>query len=179
MSLFSCDFGDGTCHDYRERIELSDGTVKCCETQVVIPAGMPYAHCQLAWSEDSLDDEDLDESGDPTAEYIESIRESYPQALEIWRFLRANNQKHGACPAFEDAFQAYTDAYNHPVGKFLYLGFVGRCKTISKRYAEGKGPRLHKSELNNLVTGKWERNMPFETAYQRRLDSARIRETVS
>lgn len=132
---------------YRERIQLSDGTVRCCETGILIPEGFPYAHCQGTYDDT-----------------INPRWESWPQALEVWRWARNNSKRHGHCFPFGGISQAVFDEWDcgeadisgHWLGLWRCL-----CSRLLNRYAEGKKPRLHPAERASLASGKWDEAIPY------------------
>jgi len=161
MSLYSCDF-DGS-WAYRERIEISDGTAKCCESGIVIPKGQPFAHCKPIWTDG--DDGCFE---DMTPEELEPhfAKSSYPQCIEVWRLLRRFNRLHGACAPFGYAVEIYCEAVDEawPEEKVDHIFCVRSLSTTirkaSERYKSGRGPKLHPSEQSSLESGKWMGALP-------------------
>ena len=132
---------------YRERIELSDGTVSCCETGIVIPAGFPYAHCQGTY-----DDGDAPQW------------ESFHQALEVWRWARNNSHRHGHCLPFrgiDETLEAATDRREGDRSEYWRAMWQCLVTRIDRRYAEGKKPRLHPAERTSLESGQWVACIPY------------------
>lgn len=174
MSLYACD-DDGMFFGYRERIAFSDGIVVCCESGITIPAGQPFALCEMAWCGDPRDIRDC--KHDPKCPEVEtydgtmprceflSVCETYPQMLEVWRFLRNNNNRHGACPPFGSALDAYWDQWGYSgeqVDRLRAVGLSATIKRAAKRYREGKGPRLHPSERQSLEGELWSSALPYD-----------------
>lgn len=137
-----CD-GDGF-YSYRERIALSDGTVRCCETDVNIPAGMPYAQCQGTYTEEGS-----------------QVWEDWPQALEVWRWVRNLSFHGGHCINFGGVEKALEWEYDPGRHTFLYLQWGALIERMRHRYAEGKGPRLYPAERASLESGEWVAALPY------------------
>lgn len=161
MSLYACDY-DGS-WNLRERVSRSDGTIKCCESGILIPDGQPYAEIETSWSDDHCVAE-MD-----WAE-IHSLRlaDNHSQCIEVWRLLRRNNRIHGACAYFGGALELYKDAADDAYGegygphKARYAQLVSVIRRAKARYNNGGGPRLHKSELASLLSGEWADQLPWE-----------------
>ncbi|MEQ1934662.1 MAG: hypothetical protein ABL962_12430 [Fimbriimonadaceae bacterium] len=130
---FTCDSGE-TFADYREIIAISDGNIRCCESQISIPEGQPYAHCQGHWN----------------GEW-----NSYPQAIEVWRWARNNNRNTGDCFDFEGIDMALDDLWKGDYGFMHKVRWISLVKRIRARYAAGRGPKLNKYELASLMSGEW------------------------
>lgn len=166
MSLYDCDYD--SCNDwmYRERIELSDGTIVCCESGIVIPKGQPFAMCVPVWT-----DENRTAFCDMSAEEREvwfAKTKPMPQALEVWRLLRRNNFRHGACAAFGDALDAYQCTAEEYRGEDeggvhagRYRELLGVIKRAKARYESGGGPRLHPTERASMESGTWQEELPY------------------
>lgn len=170
MGLYSCD-SDGE-WGLRERVQISDGTVKCCESGIVIPAGQPYAMCVFYWSSDFPDwEEDVCFYDLPTErkhEVLDKFGNEHPQCLEVWRLLRRNNFIHGACAPFGLAIDQYNDAWGNAwddaqrvIHMRRYFELVRTIHRARTRYENGGGPRLHPTERANLESGEWQFELPF------------------
>jgi len=160
VSLYDCDWDSDRNWDYLERIEISDGTVKCCESGIVIPAGQPFAMCMVYCHETDVPEGCcLDElPAERRDEEFWKHAKPFPQCLEVWRYLRNGNYKWGACAAFGCAVEQYHDAWSdsgEDVDKLRSLGLIGTIKKARKRYESGGGPTLHPNERDSLENNKW------------------------
>lgn len=134
MSVFVCDAAEPF-EDYREQLAISDGTIVCSESGIKIPKGQPYAVCEGF------------EGGYWT---------TFNQALECWRYLRNLKQRDGTCFLFqgvEETLAVVDDPNNDEL--FVQLGWNRIKRQAQARYAQGKGPRLHKHEKIALDSGLW------------------------
>lgn len=133
--MIDCDF-DGQFVDYRECLRVSDGTVRCCESGWKIPAGFVYAECQ----------------GRLRDEYFEA----FPQALEVWRYLRNQSALNGHCRPFGGVEEIVgRNDFDDDKDKMFAVGWRRTCKMVQKRFAEGKKARLHPWEKAALESGEW------------------------
>lgn len=159
MSLYDCDHDGGVFLGYAERIQLSDGSVTCCESGLVIPSGVPYALCRLAFCQGSTCDvEGCNGPSPATILQGDPHWEEHCQALEVWRFLRRNRFKNGACAPFGYALEAYKLEYDESEVKadlWLYLSFVRVIKKARARYDAGRSLSLRPEEQASLDSGQW------------------------
>jgi hypothetical protein len=163
---WSCNWEDYT-YAYRERIALSDGTIRCCESNILIPAGFPYADCRPAWWYDTEPPcEDPDEL--PNGELL-PLLEPHPQCIEVWRHIRNDSAKRGSCPSWGFAVDEYHEAHSRTGEQaelLEYLRLVGKIKATSERYAKGLPPRLHPHERQSLESGQFVDALPFSLRKQ-------------
>jgi hypothetical protein len=162
--IYECEI-DEAFRDYRECIAISDGKVRCCETSIVIPEGFPYALCQGTM--DTVVYDDVNEVGELVEVYTDPAKikwDSYPQALEVWRWARNLNHRGIACFCFEGIEDELGEVWlDGDEEKFLYLSFAALKKRLRARYAEGKQPRLHRTERESLEAGGFVDKLPFTT----------------
>ncbi len=156
---WTCDFGDYD-YAYRERIAVSEGTIRCCESGILIPAGFPFADCRPSWW-DYTDSpcEYPDEL--PTDELLPHLQ-LRPQCIEVWRLIRNDSAKRGICPSWTDAVEQYGDhAWDTQEDKLAYVHLLGTIKKTGERYCGGKPPRLHPHEKDSLASGEFVEALPF------------------
>lgn len=135
--------------EYRERIAISDGKVRCCETRTLIPEGFPYALCQGL-----------------TSIYSEDPQwEDYPQALEFWRLLRKLQITGKTCFCFSsvmDELEYLEESDDIQAARLIKVRILATANRVKTRYAEGKQPKLHPSEQASIESGEFAEALPFE-----------------
>lgn len=133
MSAFECEF-EYSFDDYREKIQVSDKDVYCCESGVKIPAGTPYVLCQ------------------GICEALENEWQDYPQCIHVWRYLRNTKQREGSCFSFQGVEEELSNAdFGDDAAMFVKLGFY---KAV-KRAENVKSIRLHPWEKAAMESGAW------------------------
>lgn len=133
-AAFECEFEE-TFSDYRERIVLAPaGGIICSESAIRIPEGQPYAECQGKY---------------------EGEWDSYPQTLEVWRFLRNLKVTEGSCFLFEGVSEELSNYTWDSRQRIVYARWARLCKRVRERYQSGGGPKLHPWERLALESGEW------------------------
>ena len=170
---WACDFEDhGLTYVYRERIaNVQPGEViKCCESEIVIPEGQPYADCRVGWFEVAptaitryLEETQPDFDEDETVDYDELPIEVllphldfFPQCIEVWRKLRNDSHKRHYCPEWGDALHDYREAlYNsgHQSARLALISLETTIRRARVRYEAGGGPTLNVNERGSLESG--------------------------
>jgi len=145
-----CDIDyDGVTLGYEEAIRLSDGNVQCCETGITIPDGLPYAHCRLAWADSQSE---VTEDDDGAYIVLPEHWHVFPQALEVWRFVRSSRRNHGSCFAFAGVTEEISANGTHDRDWAIFSAkWYSLCRVSRERYAAGKGPRLLQFERESLA----------------------------
>ena len=136
---------DGESHTYRERIAISDGSVRCCETGILIPDGFPYADCQLGSGEDDIK------------------WEPFPQAMEVWRWARNRSKAQGHCFCFGGIDVELDYVCRGDPEWMIQVEWGSVCKRVEERYSEGKRPRLRQKERASLESGEYVLWVPYTT----------------
>lgn len=153
----SCEYdNDGTFLGYEEKIAISDGKVRCCESGILIPEGQPYAWCRLAWTEYGAYDENDEEREATDEDWTE-----YPQCLEVWRFVRSSKRNDGTCFAFGDVTDYLSNADGDKEWTILYARWKSSVKRARTRYAKGGGPTLQPFERASLEGSEFVERIPM------------------
>lgn len=111
-----------------------------------------------------LDEEGVTEIDQACAmlEWLVECLDVFPQCIEVWRFLRNTRERHGACLPFSGVTDCVGEMEDWPLDvKMFRIKWLALGKKLSKRYKEGKQPRLHRHEQENLTKGEYVERLPF------------------
>jgi len=162
-NLHSCDWDDFT-YAYRERIAISDGTIRCCESGILIPRDFPFADCRTGHWDCYTEEPPCEEPDELPTEELLPLLKLRPQALEVWRLLRNDSAKRMTCPSWGFAVQDYCDTWSdtgEQSDRLAYVKLLSTIKTTSQRYEKKLRPRLHPHERRSLESGEFTRALPY------------------